>query len=81
MSNTFGRHLKITLFGESHGPSIGAILDGLPGGVKIDEEYIASRMQLRRAVGTSPPHGRKPIRFIFCPVSKTDTVREHPLPL
>lgn len=52
MSNTFGRHLKITLFGESHGPSIGAILDGLPGGVKIDEEYIASRMQLRRAVGT-----------------------------
>ncbi|MEE8807118.1 MAG: chorismate synthase [Lactimicrobium sp.] len=52
MSNTFGRHLKITLFGESHGPAIGAVLDGLPGGVKIDEDYIASRMQLRRAVGT-----------------------------
>ena len=52
MSNTIGNMLKLTIFGESHGPAVGAVLDGLPGGVKIDEKYIADMMAHRKATGT-----------------------------
>lgn len=48
--NTFGRKLKITIFGESHGSSIGAVIDGLPSGVKLDLDYIKKEME-RRAPG------------------------------
>ena len=41
MKNTFGTSVSVTLFGESHGPAIGAVLDGMAPGIKIDEEYIA----------------------------------------
>ena len=41
----------MTVFGESHGPAIGGVLDGLPPGLAVDEAYIASQMDLRRAVG------------------------------
>lgn len=53
MSNVLGKHLTLTLFGESHGPAIGAVLDGLPGGVRIDENYIAGMMAQRRAAGAA----------------------------
>lgn len=48
--NTFGRKLKITIFGESHGSSIGAIIDGLPSGIKLDFDFIRREMD-RRAPG------------------------------
>ncbi len=51
MKNTFGNNVSITLFGESHGPQIGAVLDGLAPGIKIDEGYIASQLALRRPFG------------------------------
>ena len=50
MKNTFGTSVSVTLFGESHGPAIGAVLDGMAPGIKIDEEYIASQMAKRRSV-------------------------------
>lgn len=50
MNNTFGRYLTVTLFGESHGPAVGAVIDGLPAGVKIDEEYIRGQMEKRKSV-------------------------------
>ena len=34
--NTFGKSLKITTFGESHGPAIGVVLDGFPAGMELD---------------------------------------------
>lgn len=52
MSNIFGKNLTLTLFGESHGEAIGAVLDGLPGGVKIDRSYMREMMDQRRAVGS-----------------------------
>ncbi len=58
MSNILGKQITMTLFGESHGPAIGAVLDGLPGGVSIDESYIAAQMEKRKAVG-SISTGRK----------------------
>ena len=36
MKNTFGNNISVTLFGESHGEAIGAVLDGLSPGIKID---------------------------------------------
>lgn len=46
--NTFGEALKLTTFGESHGAGIGGVLDGLPAGLTIDEDFIAQEMQRRQ---------------------------------
>ncbi|MBO7740643.1 MAG: chorismate synthase, partial [Clostridia bacterium] len=51
MKNTFGNSLSVTLFGESHGEMIGAVLDGIAPGIAIDEAYIAHRLSLRRPTG------------------------------
>ena len=39
-----GENLTMTLFGESHGNLVGALLEGVPAGLQIDEERIAQRM-------------------------------------
>lgn len=49
MKNTFGNHISVTLFGESHGEMIGAVLDGMAPGIPVDEAYIAHQMNLRRS--------------------------------
>ncbi|MBD5420173.1 MAG: chorismate synthase [Muribaculaceae bacterium] len=46
--NTFGRNLRLTTFGESHGKAMGGILDGMPGGVKIDMDVILRETARRR---------------------------------
>ena len=46
--NTFGTLLRLTTFGESHGPAIGGVLDGFPAGVVLDEDFIRSEMRRRR---------------------------------
>ncbi len=51
MKNTFGNNVSVTLFGESHGVAIGAVVDGLPAGVKVDEEFISHQLDLRRPFG------------------------------
>ena len=51
MKNTYGNSISITLFGESHGAQIGAVLDGLAPGVGIDEEFIRAQLDKRRPVG------------------------------
>lgn len=51
MKNTFGSAVCLTLFGESHGPAVGAVLDGLPAGLPVDPEQIARCMDKRRARG------------------------------
>ena len=40
MKNTFGQHLAVTLFGESHGAAIGAVLDGLCHCMDVEEVNI-----------------------------------------
>ena len=47
MKNTFGNSVSLTLFGESHGAEIGAVLDGLAPGIPVDEDYIAGKLLLR----------------------------------
>ena len=60
MKNTFGNSLTITLFGESHGEYIGAVLDGLAPGIEINREYIENMLTLRRPQGKiSTPRSEK----------------------
>lgn len=51
MKNTFGNSVSITIFGESHGAAIGAILDGMAPGIPVDRDYIAHMLTLRRPSG------------------------------
>ena len=53
MSSTFGKLLKLTTFGESHGAALGGVIDGYPAGIAIDEDFIASEMARRRPGSTS----------------------------
>lgn len=48
MSSTFGSLFKISTFGESHGPGIGVIIDGCPGGIDLDLEAIGRELARRR---------------------------------
>ncbi len=51
MKNTFGNQFTITLFGESHGEAIGAVIDGLASGIPLDLSFIEDMMQKRKAKG------------------------------
>jgi chorismate synthase len=51
--NTIGRSFCVTTFGESHGPAVGAIVDGCPPGLELSEADIQSDLEARRT-GTSP---------------------------
>lgn len=46
--NTFGHRFRFTTFGESHGKALGCVVDGVPAGIKIDEEFIQSEMDRRK---------------------------------
>lgn len=48
MGNSYGNIFRITTFGESHGPAIGAIIDGCPAGLSIDENFIQSELNRRK---------------------------------
>lgn len=46
--NTFGEYLRLTTFGESHGPAVGGVIDGYPAGVKVDYRLLKRRLEERR---------------------------------
>ena len=46
--SSIGQRLVLTSFGESHGKSIGAVLDGCPAGLEIDEKEIQQMLDLRK---------------------------------
>ncbi len=50
--NTFGRVFRFTTWGESHGPALGAVVDGCPPGISLSEEDIQPFLDKRRP-GTS----------------------------
>lgn len=50
MSFSYGNKIKITSFGQSHSPMMGVVIEGLPAGIKIDEEKLSLFME-RRAPG------------------------------
>ncbi len=50
MSSTYGENLKLSIFGQSHGPSVGMVLDGIPAGLPVDTEKLQAFLN-RRAPG------------------------------
>ena len=50
MSSTYGEHLKLSIFGQSHAPAIGMTLDGIPAGLPVDLEALQAFLN-RRAPG------------------------------
>ena len=56
--NSFGVVFRVTLFGESHGPSIGVIIDGCPPGLAIKPEDFTDDLKRRQSggVGTTKRH-------------------------
>lgn len=47
MGSVTGKALKISVFGESHGKCIGAVIDGFPAGIELDDAFISREMQRR----------------------------------
>ena len=52
MSSLYGENLKVSIFGQSHGPAIGMTLDGIPAGLPVDEGALQAFLA-RRAPGSS----------------------------
>lgn len=75
MKNTFGCSVAVTLFGESHGEYIGAVIDGLAPGIEIDHAYIANMLTLRRPDGgiSTPRREEDAYRIVSGVVGSTTT--------
>jgi len=65
MKNTFGNHVSITLFGESHGPSVGIVIDGLAPGLDVDEAAISAMLTRRRPQDEISTARQEPDRFVI----------------
>ncbi len=63
MKNTIGTNVSLTLFGESHGAAIGAVLDGLAPGLRVDEDSIAASLARRRPNARTDTARVEPDRF------------------
>ena len=63
--NSFGRLLRLTSFGESHGHGVGGVLDGCPAGIELSEADIQAELDLRKPGPGPTSTGRK----------ETDSVR------
>ncbi len=48
MSSSFGRLFVVTTFGESHGPAVGVVVDGMPPGVALDPADVQKELDRRR---------------------------------
>jgi chorismate synthase len=48
MRNSFGHIFRLTSFGESHGPAIGGVIDGMPAGIAVDMDFIQNELNRRR---------------------------------
>ncbi len=66
MKSTIGDAISVTLFGESHSAAIGAVVEGLAPGIKLDLDFIAAQMDKRRPKGkiSTGRHEADEIRFV-----------------
>ncbi|MBO4768927.1 MAG: chorismate synthase [Bacteroidales bacterium] len=63
MRNSIGSSVILTLFGESHGEAVGAVLDGLAPGIEVDGSYISAQLEKRRPSGLAETARREPDAF------------------
>lgn len=62
MSNSFGHLFRVVTFGESHGPALGAVIDGCPAGVPLDESHLAAELLRSRPAEAVSTGRREPNR-------------------
>lgn len=67
MSSFWSRNISLSIFGESHGPAIGIVIDNLPPGEYIDVEKLRQFMARRapKKDGTTTPRGEKDLPQIM----------------
>ena len=66
MKNSIGQNITLTIFGESHGAGIGAVLDGMPAGIPVSDDFIAIQLSIRRPSGNiSTPRVEKDNFIIY----------------
>lgn len=61
--NTFGKNIRISLFGESHGEAIGITIDGLPAGLAINHEKIKNALKRRQGLEEISTPRREPDEY------------------
>lgn len=66
MGNTFGRLLRVTTFGESHGRAVGAVIDGCPPRIEIPLTAIQKRLDQRRPGQSSLTSPRQEHDHVEC---------------
>lgn len=57
--NTYGTLFKVTTFGESHGTSVGGVIDGCPAGIKLDFDFVQQELDRRKPGQSSIVSQRK----------------------
>ena len=64
--NSFGTHLRFTSFGESHGKGLGVVIDNLPAGLEINEDFLNAELKSRRPAGklSTPRREKDPIELL-----------------
>ncbi|MBQ6896569.1 MAG: chorismate synthase [Oscillospiraceae bacterium] len=65
MKSVIGTNITLSLYGESHGAAIGAVVDGLPAGIKIDTDFISSQLDKRRPKGKISTQRREGDEFVI----------------
>lgn len=65
MRSTIGRNFTLTIFGESHGPAVGFVLDGLPAGIELDLDRIRAELTKRRPAGKISTQRQEADEFRF----------------
>lgn len=63
MKNSFGNNMTATVFGESHGPAVGVVLDGLCPGLAVNDDFIARQLTRRRPAGETDTARVEPDRY------------------
>ena len=65
MKSSFGANFTLTIFGESHGPAVGFVLDGLPAGIRLDLDRIRSELTKRHPAGRISTQRQEADEFRF----------------
>ncbi len=75
MRDTFGNALNVSLFGESHGKAIGAVVDGIAAGITFDPAFLELQMDKRRARGdiSTPRQEGDVVQFLSGVVDNVST--------
>ena len=66
MRSTIGKNFSLTVFGESHGPAVGFVLDGLPAGIRLDLDKVRLELDKRKPQGriSTQRHEADEFRFL-----------------